>query len=374
MTDRTGSVGVDPNEEEVRASEEIAATEDPLKAGGKFDWFIWPAVGILASLAFVAPFVMLAGADVVEGYRVLFDGAIGTSFGLGTTLRMAAPLTLVGLGVAIPYRAGLFNIGGEGQLLMGALMAVVVGTQFGAAAGVPGAFVLALVAGAIGGGIWGSLAGYLKAWRGINEIISTILLNFLALYIVQYLVVSPFKDPELTYAASPRILPSFELPTFGGTARIHLGYLLGIALAILMAWYVETTRAGFRLRLVGINSSLAARQGISIRGQQLIALTLGGALAGLGGTVDALGNQFRIGQEFSPGWGFDAIAIALLARGNMLAVVPVAFFFGALRNGSSVLGRTLDVPGAIVFILQAIPIIVVAIFIGFRASRRHARG
>lgn len=354
---------------------EVAVALDPLKARGRFDLLIWPLVGIGAALLLLMPFVVLGGADVIEAYRVLFTGAIGTLFGLGTTLRFATPLILIGLGVAIPYRAGLFNIGGEGQLLMGAAAAVLSATALGDSFNVWGAYVLPLIVGALVGGAWGGIAGYLKAWRGINEIISTIMLNFFALFVIQYLVTVPFRDPNLTYAATRRIPDQFEFPLFFGGARIHLGFFIAVVFAIIMAWYAENTRSGFQLRIVGLNPALAERVAISVRSQYLLAFTMGGALAGLGGTMDALGNQFRVGLEFSPGWGFDAIAVALLARGNMLAVVPVAMFFAALRNGANVLGRTLAIPGAIVFILQALPVMVVAVLIGYRAYRRiHESG
>jgi len=362
-----------PEGEVVRASGKLAegaGPSDPLKTRARLDWLIWPLVGIGASLLLLIPFVLLAGVDIGEAYRVLFKGAVGTAFGLGTTLRFATPLILVGLGVAVPYRAGLFNIGGEGQLLMGAAAAVLWATTIGSGIPGPWALIVGLVVGALAGGAWGAFAGYLKAWRGINEIISTIMLNFFALFVVQYLVTSPFRDPNLTYAATRRVPSGYELPLVGGGARIHLGFFIAVILAVFMAWYAERTRTGFQMRVVGINPPLATRVAISVRGKYLFAFAAGGALAGLGGTMDALGNQYRVGLEFSPGWGFDAIAVALLARGNMLAVVPVALFFAALRNGADVLGRTLAVPGAIVFILQALPVIVVAVAIGYRYYRR----
>lgn len=361
-----------PDAEEQRASgrlEELSAIADPLKTRGSYDWLIWPVVGIGAALLFLIPFVVLAGVNVVDAYQVLFKGAVGTVFGLGTTLRFATPLILVGLGVAVPYRAGLFNIGGEGQLLAGAIAAVLTALAL-ESVDIPGVFVLSAIVGAVAGGCWGAFAGYLRAWRSINEIISTILLNFFVLFFVQYLVTAPFRDPDLSYAATRRIPHQFQLPVVGGGARIHLGFFIAVGLAIAAHWAVERTRVGFRLRIVGINPALANRIGIRVKLFYMVSFAVGGALAGLGGTMDALGNQFRVGLAFSPGWGFDAIAVALLARGNMLAVVPVALFFAGLRNGANVLGRTLAVPGAIVFILQALPVIVVAVLIGYRAYSR----
>jgi simple sugar transport system permease protein len=184
-------------------------------------------------------------------------------------------------------------------------------------------------------------------------------------------VTGPFKDADLTYAASPAVDPGFRLSTFGGDAAIPSSFLVALAVALLVGCAVHFTKVGWRLHLGGVSPQLAERQGISVRMLQFGALAAGGALAGVGGGAEAIGNQFRIGEEFSPGWGFDAIAIAILARGNMLAVVPYALFFGFLRNGAGVLQTDLEVPGAIVVMLAGAPVIIVAAVIGFRAHRQR---
>jgi ABC-type uncharacterized transport system permease subunit len=333
--------------------------------------YLWPAASLVASLAIVAPLVAIAGASPLDGYRALFDASFGSPDGFGVLLQFSVPLILVGLGVALPLRVGLFNIGGEGQLLVGALAAVVIGVHLKAVAGVPGSFVVPLVAAAAAGALVGAMAGALKAWRGINEIITTIMLNFVALLFVQYWVTGPFKDPNLTYAASPEIDKGFRLSVIGGAAAIPTSFFVALVIAVLVAGAVHFSKVGWRLHLSGVNPRLAARQGISVRMLQFGALAAGGALAGVGGGAEAVGNQFRIGEEFSPGWGFDAVAIAILARGNMLAVVPYALFFGFLRNGAGVLQTDLAVPGAIVVMLAGAPVIIVAAVIGFRGQRQR---
>jgi ABC-type uncharacterized transport system permease subunit len=330
----------------------------------------WPAFGIVASLVILAPLLAVAGASISEGYRSLYDASFGSLFGFSSLLLSSVPLILVGLGVALPYRAGLFNIGGEGQLALGALVAVLIGVEAGGLADVPGSWIVPLAAAAVAGSLLGAIAGALKAWRGINEIVTTIMLNFVALFFVQYLVAGPFKQQDLQYASSPAIKKGFELVTFGASAAIPVGFVIALIVAIAMAGLTTYTRWGWRQRVLGINEALAARQGISVGWEQLKALALGGALAGLGGAAEALGNQFRIGLSFSPGWGFDAVAIALLARGNMLAVLPFAMFFGVLRNGSNVLQANLNVPGTLVSVLAGGPVVLVAAVIGFRAYRR----
>jgi ABC-type uncharacterized transport system permease subunit len=336
--------------------------------------YLWPAAGLLASLLIVAPLVALAGAAPLDGYSTLLEASFGSPAGFGVMLQYSVPLILVGLGVALPLRVGLFNIGGEGQLVVGALAAVVVGVHFSAVAGVPGSFVVPLAAAAVAGALMGAIAGALKAWRGINEIITTIMLNFIGLLFVQYWVTGPFKDPNLSYASSRPIDRDFALERLAGDAGIPSSFFVALVVAVVVGIAVHYSRVGWRLHIGGLNPALAERQGANVPLMYFGALTAGGALAGIGGGAEALGNQLRVGEEFSPGWGFDAIAVAILARGNMLAVVPYALFFGFLRNGADVLQTDLDVPGAIVVMLAGAPVIIVAAVIGFRAYRRAARG
>jgi ABC-type uncharacterized transport system permease subunit len=329
----------------------------------------WSLAAVVISLACLAPLIALAGADVGRGYAVLFGASFGSMFGFGAMLTASVPLILVSLGVALPYRAGLFNVGGEGQLVLGALAAVLVGVTQTWGGSLPGSWVVSMAAAVIAGGALASIAGLLKAWRGVNEIITTIMLNFLALLLVQNLVSGPFKQKGLQYASSPAILPAYQLPALGGDAQIPSGILVALACALLMWALAEFSRFGWRQRIVGLSQPLATRQGVGVQREQFAAMVLGGALAGLGGACEALGNQFRIGLHFSPGWGFDAVAIALLARGQPLLVVLYAIFFAVLRTGSSSLQTDLNVPGTLVLILAGLPVIAVAAIIGFRSYR-----
>jgi general nucleoside transport system permease protein len=340
------------------------------RPGGLAD-ALWPVAGLLASLVCLAPLIAIAGASLSAGYRTLFNASFGSSFGLGTMLTFSVPLILVGLGVAVPYRAGLFNIGGEGQLIIGAFTAVVVGTHAGFAAR-PGGFLLLLLAGAIAGGLVAAVAGALRAWRGVNEVITTIMLNFIALDFVQYWITGRFQDATLSYSASPAINPGYELGHLGGAARIPTSIFVALAVSVVVFGLMAYTRAGWRLRVLGANPSLAQRQGISVPWGYFVALAVGGALAGLGGATEAVGNQSRVGLHFSPGWGFDAVAIALLARGNALAVVPFALFFGFLRNGSGVLETNLAIPGELIGMLSGAPVLIVAAVIGWRSYKQRA--
>jgi ABC-type uncharacterized transport system permease subunit len=335
--------------------------------------YLWPVGAVVLSLVIVGPFVALAGADPLSGYSTLFSASFGSLSALGALLQYSVPLILVGLGVALPLRVGLFNIGGEGQLLVGALAAVAVGVHFTAVAGLPGSFVIPLAAAALGGALVGGIAGVLKAWRGVNEIITTIMLNFIAALFVQYWVDGSFKDPSLTYNSSPQIDLRFALGHIGTVAQIPTSIFVALGVALIVACAVHFTRAGWRLHVSGANPQLGARIGISVPRLYFIALLLGGALAGIGGGAEAIGNQLRVGDSFSPGWGFDAIAIAVLARANMFAVIPYAFFYGFLRNGAGLLELNLGVPSSIVEMLAGTPIVVVAAVMGYRIYRQTVR-
>ena len=327
----------------------------------------WTGGALIISLALCAPLLVAGGANVIDGYAELFDATFGSFFGFGLMLAASVPLILIGLGVAVPFRAGLFNIGGEGQLLMGALLAVyVTTTSWG---GGWGGFVLPLLAGFFGGAMIGALPGALKAWRGVNEIVTTIMLSFIVLFFIQWLLTGSLRAEDQTYAASAAAAQGFRLERLAG-GNVPVGFIIAVGVAILVYWLTQHTRVGWRQRLVGLNLELSTRQGIAVPRQYFFALVLGGGLAGLGGATELIGNQFRIGPNFSPGWGFTAVAIALLARGNMLAVVPVAMFFGLLQNGESSLQANLGIPGNLVLALAAAPVIMAAALLGYRNYRR----
>lgn len=252
--------------------------------------------------------------------------------------------------------------------MVGTLAATAIGVKLTGPADLPGSFLLLLIAVAIAGGI----AGALKAWRGINEIITTIMLNFVGLEFVQYWGSGPFRDQSLTFSSSPAIAPGYQLNAFGGTAAIPTSIFVALGVSLVVGCAIHYPKVGWRLQLGGVNPRLATRQGVSVRYLQSAALAAGGALAGIGGGPEMLGNEYRVGEDFSRGWGFAAIAI--LARGNMFAVVPYALFFAFLRNGSGVLETDLGVPGTIVTMVVAVPVIIVAAVIGFRSYRRPRSG
>jgi simple sugar transport system permease protein len=327
-------------------------------------------LGVLASLLFLAPLLAIAGQDISEGYDLLFSASFSSDANFGFLLLASTPLILVGLGVAIPLRAGLFNLGGEGQLLAGAVVAVWFATGMSGLADVPGSFLLPLAVAAVAGAVPGALAGVLRARRNVNEVVTTLMLSFIIALLVQYLVSGPLEAPDAVYPATELIPLGYQLDSYGANGLIPGGFIVALVMAIAVWGFMEFTRVGWRERLIGLNPRVAARQGIDVGREGTIALALGGALAGLGGAAELLGNQFRVGFAFSPGWGFDAIVIALLARANALAVVPFALYFGFLRNGALVLQQDLQVSPDLVLAMGGAPVILVAAIIGYRAYRR----
>jgi ABC-type uncharacterized transport system permease subunit len=210
----------------------------------------------------------------------------------------------------------------------------------------------------------------LKAWRGIHEIVTTIMLSFLAIFLVQYLTRGPLQAPGAVYPTTAEVPVGYRLDALGPGGLLPVGFIVAVVTVVAVMALTTLTRMGWRQRLIGLNPALAARRGVRVGLEQVVVLGLGGAIAGLGGAAEVMGNQLRVGLNFSPGWGFDAVAIALLARGNPIAVLPFAMYFGFLRNGSNVLQSDLEVSPDLVLVMGALPVIFVAAIVGYQAYRR----
>lgn len=289
-----------------------------------------------------------------DAYRGLFEGALGSPRALATSLVYTTPYILAGLAVALGFKCGLFNIGAEGQLYMGALCATVVGFSV---KGLP-IYVhlpLAIIAGALGGAVWGAIPGLLKAWTGAHEVINTIMMNYIAFRLSDYLLTGPMKRPDSFVPASPDIQPSAMLPRFfADPIRFHLGFFIALAVAYAVYWFLFRTRWGFDLRTVGANPNAARYAGMSIMGSTVLAMSLSGALGGLAGTNEVLGVNHNLAMAFSAGYGFDSIALALLGKSHPLGVVLAALLFGTLRNGATRMQVAAGIPIDIISILQAL--------------------
>lgn len=278
---------------------------------------------------------------------------------LADVLVRATPLLLAGLAVAIAFRAGVMNIGAEGQLLMGATAGAAVATVLPAASGGVGV-VLALVAGALAGSVWAAIAAVLRRRFSVLEVISTIMLNFIAVHLVGFLVRGPMQEPLRIYPQTVELPAAFQLPRFFSGSRLHLGFLLAVVIAVLAWWLLERTASGFRLRAVGANPRAAWSAGqVDVEAVTFRAFILSGALAGLAGAVELTGVTLAVYENLSPGYGYTAIAVALIARLQPLWVIPAAVGFGALEIGAATMQRDYGVPSVIVYVIEAAAILAV---------------
>jgi len=295
---------------------------------------------------------------VWEAYSALFRSSLGSRRALSETLVEATPLVLTGLSVALAFRAGLFNIGGEGQVLAGATAAVWAGFSFDLPAVIH--LPLALALGAVAGAAWGGIAGVLKARTGAHEVITTIMLNFVALRLVDYLLsTSTFLRPGRKDPISKPIDESAELPRFADDLRVNAGLLVALAAAWLVWWLLFRSTKGFELRAVGANPSAARYAGMSVGGTWVLAMLVAGGLSGLAGATTLLGVRRSLTGGFS-GLGFDAIALALLGRANPVGVVASALLFGVLRAGATGMQAATSTPVDIIVVIQALVIAFVA--------------
>ncbi len=362
------------------------------RAAALFRAALVPALAILTALVIGAIIIWFSAPSnrgtrlevVVAAYRGLFAGAFGSRVAIANTLVEATPYILAGLAVTVAFKCGLFNIGAEGQLFMGALASTTVGFTI---TGLPAIIhlPLALIAGAVAAGLWGAIPGYLRARTGAHEVITTIMFNFIAFRLVDYFIVSgPLRDRRASLPRTPFIQANAQLPRFvgplepanltggqeyrplivttdpGWNIRLHLGFLIALLAVWIIWWLLNRTTTGFEIRTVGANPEAARYAGMSITKNFVLTMALSGALAGLAGAGQALGLERNMKSLFSSGYGFDSIAIALLARSNPIAIIPAAIFWGALNTGKGEMQALTGISSDLIRIIQALVIMFVA--------------
>ena len=321
---------------------------------------VLPFYAIGTAFLLGAGLIWASGASVFAAYGGLLVGMCGSWQALVDTWVAALPYMLAGLSVALGFRGGLFNIGAEGQFYMGALAAAVVGyavTGLPAWLHVP----LALAAAAAGGAIWGALPGFLKARFGAHEVINTIMMNYIAVKWVDYLVKQPLRDATASLDRTPYVLSTAQLPLLlGPDYRLHAGLLVALAAVGLVSWLLFKTTIGFEIRTVGANPEAARYAGMRVPWLIVLTMTLAGALAGLAGAGEVLGLNHTLPAAFSSGYGFDAIAVALLARSHPFGVIPAALLWGGLRNGAGLMQVRSGVSIDLVYVVQALVMVCIA--------------
>ena len=380
----------------------IEEVTKPPPKGGSF-WrrtgkaLLIPTLAILTGLLISGLFIIITSENVYEAfgesigaglqeslytavnaYVALFTGAFGdpvkiiNALGSGEadairrafnpffeSLVASTPFIFAGLSVALGFQSGLFNIGAEGQLFVGAIFATFVGYAFELPMIIH--LPLAILAGMLGGAIWGFIPGWLKAKTGGHEVINTIMMNYIAFRLTEYLLRGPMKRPDSFNPVSPSIMDSAKLfRFFGQPIRFHMGFFIALLVAFLVWWFLYKTKWGFDFRSVGANPNASRYAGMSIVVTVVAAMSLAGALAGLAGTNEVLGLNHNLALAFTSGYGFDAIAIALLGRSHPLGVVLASLLFGVLRNGATRMQLAAGIPIDIISVLQAMILLFIA--------------
>lgn len=315
-----------------------------------------PIFSVILALLIGAIILIIAKRNPLLAYKALFKGALGNLPFIGDTLCRATPVIFTGLAVAFAFKCGLFNIGVEGQLLMGALAAALVGHYV---KGLP-IYIhlpLSILAGALVGALWSALAGLLKAWRGVHEVITTIMLNYIA-YSLTAFAIERLRDGVTT--KTPRVLTSAELKPisnfisgFAGST-LNMGFILALIACWLIYFILKKTVLGYEVKAVGFNPLAAEDGGIKVSKNIIIAMAISGALAGLAGTERALGMHGAFVSGISPGLGFEGIAVALLANNNPFGIILSGILFGGLASGGLYMDMSANVPQDIVLIIQAL--------------------
>ncbi|MGW8142869.1 MAG: ABC transporter permease [Anaerolineales bacterium] len=326
-----------------------------------------PFLATLAALGVGAVLLMIFDANPVVAYGALLDGAFGSSNAIADTLVKATPLLLVALGICIAFRGGVINIGGEGQLVLGAVASTLIGLIFPDMSGyilIP----IALIFGFFAGGLWGAIPGYLKAHFNVNEILSTIMMNAIAVQGMNYLLRGPMIDPVQLNADSripqtARLSAAFDLPRLVPT-RLHLGTALAIIAAFLVFIFLWRTVVGYRIRAVGLNSNASRYAGINVPRNIVLALALSGAFCGLAGAIQVYGLHHRMFTDgsatgFTGSAGFNGIVVALFGQLHPLGAIPASFLFGALIVGANKLQRVMQVPSSFIIALNGLVVVFV---------------
>jgi ABC-type uncharacterized transport system permease subunit len=360
---------------QLRAEEAILTTDKATERTREMsvpgvDWrrialnVVLPVAGVVFALLLGAVMLLILKANPLAAYASLVRGAVGTRFGLTQTLVKATPLLLVGLGICIAFRANVINIGGEGQIIAGALMSTWFPLFFHTWPGwllIPATMIVGFIAGAF----WGFIPGILKARLNVNEILSTIMLNAIALQLMNLLLQGPLMDPAgvaaRTYLAqSAQLPPQVWLPRLVPRTLLHAGAIVAVVLAVLVYVFLWRTTIGYDIRAVGLNPDAARYSGINVPTFQALSLTLAGGFAGLAGVVEVIGVQHRLLQGLTSGYGFTGIVAALLGSLHPIGLIPASVLFGGLLVGADTMQRAAQVPSSLVNALLGLVVLFVS--------------
>jgi simple sugar transport system permease protein len=324
---------------------------------GKIDLtqFSMSLYSLVLGLGLGAALLTVAGADPVIAYLTIIEGSFGSLYRIGETLIKITPFMWAGLGVAVGFKSGYWNIGAEGQIIIGALLTVWGGHFFQLPQ--PLHIMFCVILGFIGGGLWSLVAGALKAKLGINEVLTTLMLNYVALWLAHYFIHGPWEDPSKVWAQTFSVLDSAKLPKILPGTRAHLGIILAVATAVILHQLLSKSVLGYRLRAVGENPTASKAAGIDTVKIMLLASFLSGALAGLAGVSEILGVHFFLEDGLTEGYGYTSIAVAMLGGLSPMGTLLSASFFGFLINGSNYMQRGVNIPTTTVHVFVGLIIL-----------------
>jgi simple sugar transport system permease protein len=340
-----------------------------------------PLFATLAALLVGAIMLIILDVNPIVAYRALIDGAFGSTNAVAETLVKATPLLLVGIGICIAYRGNVINIGGEGQMIVGAIAATWFGLRY---TDLPGwlMIILAMMIAALAGSIWGGIPGALKAYFNVNEILSTVMMNAIAVQLLNYVLTGPMIDPVQSEKASQipqtaRLVEAYRLPRWVPT-RLHLGALIAVVLAVLVYILLWRTTLGYRIRAVGQNKYASRYAGIKVNRYIIIALMLSGALAGLAGATQVYGVNFRLITDgstsgFTGRAGYNGIVAALFGSLHPLLTIPASVLFGGLLVGANTMQRVTQVPSTLITALNGLVVVFVVSSEIWRKKRQQKR-
>ena len=322
-------------------------------------WFqiLTPILAIVISLLISAIFVVLLKKNPITAFYYLFYGAIGTKFAFKEMLVKATPLILTGVAVAIAFIAKYWNIGAEGQLYAGALAATWVGILNLPLP--PSLYILLVITvGFAAGAIWSGIPGYLKAKFKVDDVVTTLLMNYIMIYIVSALLNGPWRNPKTMYPESVMIAVNARFPKIIPRSRVHFGLIISLLAVVFMYFLIRKTKLGFEIRATGANPSAANFLGINTIKSIILVSIISGGIAGLAGVGEVAGVHYHLIQEISPGYGYSGIVIAMLGRLNSIGVFLAAIYFAIIITGAQMMSRTLNIPPYIADVIQGITLIV----------------
>lgn len=329
-------------------------------------------LSIFAALLIGAIIMVLNGRNPMIGYTALIRGAFGSKYNIATTFAKTVPLVLTGLGAAIAFRAGIFNVGGEGQLYLGAFAAAYVGitfTGFSPMVGVP----LAILAGGIVGGAYAFIPGILKVKYKVDEVITTIMLNTVAILFTAYLVNHPFATTQGKMGATEIIGKQYQFSKLVRLSTLNASIFYMVGFAIVIYYLMEKTSFGYDIKMTGQNNLFARYGGIDDKKKMVISMIISGALCGIAGVFEVLGVHYRFLQNISPGLAFDGMLIALIVKNNPIGIILMSIFFGALKTGSISMENATSIPSELVLVIQSIIILFIAGEAGFKNIYKNWR-